>query len=161
MYDYRAFWGSSICSCPSSTMCRHRISAILWLKAQTVQESSARGGSAVPPEEKPSGGVAEELTALLAAYPTQTLTRQLGERRVSALVQRENSGDGAVFREGSAVSVELPWIPATVRFICPLEHSSCTCHSRNFCAHKAEALLTWQLRHGIVTADSLPGRFSE
>lgn len=151
--------GSSTCSCPSSTMCRHRISAILWLKAQTVQESSAPGGSAVPPEEKPSGGVAEELTALLATYPTQTLTRQLGERRVSALVQRENSGDGAVIREGSAVSVELPWIPATVRFICPLEHSGCTCHSRNFCAHKAEALLTWQLRHGIVTADSLLAAF--
>ena len=74
--------------------------------------------------------MAEELTALLSAYPTQVLTRQLGERRVSALVQRESSGERAASREGSAVTVELPWIPATVRFICPLEHSSCTCHSR-------------------------------
>ena len=103
-----------------------------------------------PPEEK-----AEELTALLSAYPTQTLTRQLGERRVSALIQRERLGPGADIREGSTVAVDLPWIPATIRLIAPLEHSSCTCHSRSFCLHKAEALLTWQLRHGIVTADTL------
>lgn len=145
--------GSSTCTCPSSAMCRHRISAILWLKEQAAREEAPKKGAAAPPEEGAPG--AAELTALLSAYPTQALTRQLGERRVSALVQRERCGEGADIREGGAVTVELPWLPATVRFIPPLEHSSCTCHSRSFCSHKAEALLTWQLRHGIVTADSL------
>ncbi len=151
--------GSSTCTCPSSSMCRHRISAILWLKEQAAREGA-------PPVEatSPSGGEllgeeAEELPVLLSAYPAQALTRQLGERRVSALVHREHSGEKTAIREGSAVTVELPWIPATVRFICPLEHSSCTCHSRSFCTHKAEALLIWQLRHGIVTADSLLAAF--
>ena len=145
--------GSSTCTCPSSTMCRHRISAILWLKEQAAQESAQE--TTVPSEGEPPGEAAGELAALLSAYPTQALARQLGGRRVSALVQRERSGEGAAVREGSTVTVELPWIPATVRFIAPLEHSSCTCHSRSFCPHKAEALLIWQLRHGVVTADSL------
>lgn len=151
--------GSSTCTCPSSTMCRHRISAILWLKEQAVQASPPPEEAAAPSEDAPSEEEADDLTALLSAYPTQTLTRQLGERRVSTLVQRESSGEGAAIREGSAVTVELPWIPATVRFISPLEHSSCTCHSQSFCVHKAEALLTWQLRHGVVTADSLLAAF--
>ena len=140
--------GNSTCTCPSSSMCRHRMSAILWLRDQAAQESG-------PPGETPPGEEAEDLAALLSSYPAQALARQLGERRVSALVQRENAGEGAAIRAGSAVTVELPWVPATVRFIAPLEHSSCTCHSRSFCVHKAEALLTWQLRQGVVTAESL------
>ena len=147
--------GSSTCTCPSSSMCRHRISAILWLKEQAAQESAPSEETAASSGEEPPEKVEEELAALLSTYPTQGLTRQLGERRVSALVQRESSSEGASIREGSAVTVELPWLSATVRFICPLEHSSCTCHSRSFCVHKAEALLIWQLRHGVVTADSL------
>lgn len=148
--------GSSTCTCPSSTICRHRISAILWLKEQASQENASTEESAAPAEDEQAGEMSEELTALLSAYPTQTLIRQLGERRVSSLVQRETSGEAAAtIQEGSAVTVELPWIPATVRFISPLEHSRCSCHSQSFCTHKAEALLTWQLRHGVVTADSL------
>jgi hypothetical protein len=151
--------GSSTCTCPSSTMCRHRISAILWLKEQASLEDTSTEEAAAPSENEPAGEMSEELTALLSDYPTQTLIRQLGERRVSSLIQRENSGEEISIQEGSTVTVELPWIPATVRFISPLEHSRCTCHSQSFCTHKAEALLTWQLRHGIVTADSLLATF--
>lgn len=147
--------GNSICSCPSSAMCRHRMAAILWLKEQSAQTAPPPGETAAPAADAPPEETAEELAALLSAYPTQTLTRQLGERRVSALIQRERLGPGASIREGSTVTVDLPWSPATVRLIAPLEHSSCTCHSRSFCLHKAEALLIWQLRHGVVTADAL------
>lgn len=145
--------GNSTCTCPSSAMCRHRICAILWLKNQ--QEAAVSGAAVSPAEDDPSGEGAEKLADLLSTYPTQALARQLGERRVSALVQRESSGQGAAIREGSVVTVELPWIPAAVRLISPLEHSSCTCHSLNLCVHKAEALLTWQLRHGAATAEQL------
>ena len=142
--------GSSACSCPSSALCRHRITAMLWLKEQAAGEEPAQPG-----EEAPEEGPQEDLPALLAAFPTDQLIRQLGERRTAILVQREAAGEGAAIREGSAVTVELPWAPATVRFIAPLEHSSCTCHSRSFCVHKAEALLTWQLRRGVVAPETL------
>lgn len=153
--------GNSTCTCPAATLCRHRISAILWLKERAMRENH-------PPEEQASsaeGNPAEErpeaLAALLSAYPARALIRQLGERRTSSLIRREGSGSGgaASIREGSTVTVELSRFPATVRFIAPLEHSRCTCRSRSFCTHKAEALLTWQLRHGIVTADSLLSDF--
>ena len=147
--------GNSVCTCPSSAMCRHRMSAILWLKEQAAQEIAASGENAAPSGEEAPGATAEEMAAELSSCPAQALARQLGERRVSALVQRESSGEGASVREAGSVTVELPWIPATVRLIHPLEHSSCSCHSRSFCIHKAEALLIWQLRRGLATADGL------
>ena len=144
--------GSSTCSCPSSTMCRHRITAMLWLKEQADAPSEEEDCA---PEKAAEAQPQEDLSALLTAFPSDQLIRQLGERRAAALVQRETAGEGAAIREGSAVTVELPWVPATVRFIVPLEHSSCTCHSQSFCIHKAEALLTWQLRRGVVAPESL------
>ena len=44
----------------------------------------------------------------------------------------------------------MPWLSACVRLLEPLEHSTCTCHSKTFCPHKAEALLYWQLKEGIA-----------
>lgn len=142
--------GGSTCSCPSSAMCRHRITAMLWLKEQAAQERTVPLGKEEP-EERPQ----QDLSALLAAFPTDQLVRQLGERRTAALVQREATGENAAIQEGSTVTVELPWIPATVRFIAPLEHSSCTCHSPSFCVHKAEALLIWQLHQGVISPETL------
>lgn len=43
--------GNSICSCPSSAMCRHRMAAILWLKEQSAQTAPPPGGN-----RRPSGG---------------------------------------------------------------------------------------------------------
>lgn len=151
--------GNSTCTCPSTTMCRHRISAILWLQEQISQDNASAEDVAISSEDEPVGEISEELTALLSAYPCQSLLRQLGERRVDSLIQRENTPQKATIQESSTVTVEMPWIPATVRFIVPLEHSRCTCHSRNFCIHQAEALLTWQLRHGVITIENLLSAF--
>lgn len=147
--------GGNTCGCPSSSMCRHRITAMLWLKERAAQENDSVKESIPSSEGAPEAGVQEELTALLAAVPANQLIRQLGERRTVALVQREADGAGGAIRAGSTVTVEMPWVPATVRLIVPLEHSSCTCHSQNFCIHKAEALLTWQLRQKVVTPEEL------
>ncbi len=113
------------------------------VEEQSAQTAPRRETAA--PAARAGRETAEELAALLSAYPTQTLTRQLGERRVSALIQRAPREEQHRDRGPAVVS-------ATVRLIAPLEQR--TCHSRSFCLHKAEALLTWQLR-GVVTADAL------
>ena len=93
--------------------------------------------------------------AQLRAYPVEKLVRQLGTKRLAAVLSRRQSGAGPVMTETSVITVEMPWLPATVRLLEPLEHSTCTCHSRAFCSHKAEALLYWQLEHGIADPASL------
>lgn len=130
--------GESRCSCPSSAICRHRIAAILWLKQQLD------GG---PPAAAPPPGPALQE---LRAYPPEKLVKQLGAKRSSAALFRHQSGGGPEIAVTSVVTVEMPWLPASVRLLEPLEHSSCTCHSKTFCSHKAEALLYWQLKEGIA-----------
>ena len=129
--------GQSRCSCPSGAVCRHRVTAILWLKRQL---------DAAPASTPPQKPEFQELRA----YPPEKLAKQLGAKRLSAALFRHQSGGGPEIAETSVVTVDMPWLPASVRLLEPLEHSSCTCHSKTFCAHKAEALLYWQLNEGIA-----------
>lgn len=137
--------GESKCSCPSSAMCRHRLAAMLWLRDQVGAE----------PEQK-----APEFPSLLA-YPTEKLAKQLGARRLAGILFRHRSGGCPKITESSVVTVELTWLPATVRLLEPLEHSTCTCKSKALCLHKAEALLSWQLSKGIAKAEDLEPKITE
>lgn len=139
MCTIRVPLGDSKCTCPSSSMCRHRLAAMLWLRDQIDTE---------PEERQP------EFPSLLT-YPTEKLTKQLGPKRLAGILFRYRSGAGPTITESSVVTVELPSIPATVRLLEPIEHSTCSCKSKSFCLHKAEALLFWQLAKGVVTADAL------
>ena len=113
----RAPLGASTCSCPSSAMCRHRMTAILWLRDQT---------------EEPAAPIISEFTEL-RDYPTEKLTKQLGTKRLSAILFRHKSGGGPAITESTVVAMELPWVPATVRLLEPLEHSTCSCKSNCKC----------------------------
>lgn len=135
--------GESVCSCPSSSMCRHRIAAILWLRERYEAEAKAEtAGEPVKFDE-------------LRAYPVDALVKQLGRKRVSAVLFRHQSQAGPKIDETSVVTVEMPWSPANVRLLQPLEHSTCSCHSKTFCAHKAEALLYWLLEQKAVDPSAL------
>ena len=130
--------GESRCSCPSSAICRHRITSILSLKQQLDAQPAA-----APPPSKPE-------FQELRNYPPEKLAKQLGAKKLSAALFRYQSGGGPEIAETSVVTVDMPWLPASVRLLEPLEHSTCTCHSKTFCPHKAEALLYWQLKEGIA-----------
>lgn len=139
----RAPLGDSSCSCPSSGICRHRIAAILWLQGMSQDVSEP---AAVPASPDFAG---------LRAVEPQKLARQLGARRLTELLEHRKAGEPVIRPGGSTITVELPWIPATVRLLEPLEHSSCSCHSQGLCMHKAQALLCWQLDQGLADPDAL------
>ena len=134
----RAPLGESTCSCPSSSMCRHRLAAALLLKEYAAD--------AQPPAQE-----FEELKR----FPADRLARVLGGKRLAAALFRFENRSGPAIRESSVIEVDMPWHPATVRLLEPLEHSVCTCHRKNLCVHKAEALLHWQLYKKITTAKML------
>lgn len=142
--------GESGCSCPSSSICRHRIAAILWLQENCRQNAQSEGPSC---EENP--GDTPRKFEELAAYPTDKLLRQLGVRQLSSVLFRLESGSLPKISKTSVVTVEMPWVPATVRLLEPLEHSTCTCRSKSFCLHKAQALLYWKTEEGLVDQDTL------
>ncbi len=130
--------GKSACSCPSSSVCRHRIGAMLWL----------RDRAGTPEPLKPT-------FESLKAYPAERIAKQLGQKRVAGILFRHRSGSGPEIEESSTVRVVLPWHPEVVRLLDPIADSTCSCRSRSFCNHRAEALLYWQLKTGIVKTEDL------
>lgn len=137
--------GASSCSCPSSAMCRHRLAAILWLRDMA---------------EEPAAPIVSEFNEL-RDYPTEKLIKQLGAKRLAAILFRHKSGGGPAISESTVVAMELPWVPATVRLLEPMEHSTCSCKSKTFCIHKAEALLYWKLWKGHEKPEHLEPALSE
>lgn len=210
--------GESSCSCPSSGICRHVVTAILWLKSQIDQGEGGNQQSQEDPEnqqdrgnqegqEHPEGqesrgdqegqgvsdsraaGVSQEAegnqtasdscvrvpvkeeTGTLAgekpgektaalreeflSVPLDRLKRICGSRRFQTLLSHAKSGELPELVETSIVTAAIPWEQVTVRLLSPLEHSTCTCHSKELCAHKAQALMIYQLKHGKISLKDL------
>lgn len=189
--------GESTCTCPSRSMCRHIVQAILVLKeraagaqAGTVagpeQAAGAETGMAAGPEnvtgteaeaaagpERTAGTEAETMagpkreaagmyaqSALrgeINAYPFQALKKALGNRSFQSLASQVMSGVKPQIQYASVVTVSLPDREHVVKLLSPLAYSSCTCHRKELCAHKAAAILWCQLEAGVITGEQLAG----
>ena len=146
----RAPLGESSCSCPSSGICRHVMTAILWLKSQMDQGGEGRMDETGQSDEGTAGPVEEFLSVPLAQ-----LKRACGSRRFGTFLGHAKFEELPELAETSTVTVTIPWEEATVRLLSPLEYSACTCHSRELCVHKAQALLIYQLKYGRISIKDL------
>ncbi len=226
--------GESKCSCPSRSMCRHIVQAILVLKESCQKEGgageggteAARAGESgtdgreaaesqevlTAPAEAQNGGDAanagaqgggDTLTAReggsredtagsekayniddadgkaqqnginaaekqssnekkqtilikeITEYPFEKLKKTLGTRGFQTFVNQVAAKLQPEIRYSSVITVKLP--EYTVKLLSPLEYSTCTCHKKELCVHKASAILWCQLEAGILTGEKLLG----
>ncbi len=142
-------WESS-CSCPSRSVCRHIIGAILWLKGHLSEEDKEETDEERP--EKQPETIGQELTDALRSITPSAIKRALGKElpRTVADVQA-----GRIeLTETSILSAKLPDGTA-VRLLYPLEFSTCACHRKELCSHKAAAVLAWQVQQNLTDPDTL------
>ncbi len=210
--------GESRCTCPSRSICRHVVQAILVLKescgkgaeaeeesggqgmaegalnqadsaegdsvqgdsaenassqGNSVKGASGQGGSA---EGGSSQGAAEGAVSQSASgrdaalgqgaagakvrgeieqYPFAQLKKALGSRHLQILHNQLLSGIKPQIQYSSIVTVQLPEQNMVVKLLSPLEYSSCTCHKKEMCVHKASAILWCQLEAGTVKESDL------
>lgn len=144
----RAPLGESKCSCPSRSICRHIVTAILWMK-RAAEQGEYSAGQTDHIEKKE--GVLEEILAL----PAERLRRACGTRRYGQFLAHIRAGEFPSMEESSVVTVVLPWENATVKLLEPFAYSTCTCHSKELCAHKAQAALAYQIRKGKLSLKDL------
>lgn len=137
----RAPIGDSVCSCPSRSICRHVVTAVLWLKGELGKEEKQ------PSAPKPL----EEILNL----PADRLKRACKGRQFRQFLAHIQADGLPPIEESSVVTVLLPWENASVKLLEPFEHTSCTCHSRELCAHKAQAALAYQLKKGRLSLREL------
>ena len=87
------------------------------------------------------------------------LKKALGSRRQQNFINLAAAGVRPKIRYSSVITVELPFQEfsekITVKLLWPLEYSSCTCHKKELCPHKAAAILWCQLEAKTLTKEGL------
>lgn len=159
--------GESTCTCPSRSMCRHIVTAVLWLKknlgtgdcgGQEAGDGSAAEkaeGAGQAGEAGKEGTPGQPQFAEFLALPLERLKKACGASHYRKLIAHVRTGGLPPVGISSIVTVELPWEQAAVKLLEPLSYSSCTCHSKELCTHKAQALLIWRLKEGACTLEEL------
>ncbi len=168
--------GESICSCPSHSICRHIVTAILWMKRELEAQGENFGEIPEQAEAMTSGETVEkeahaeavapgEITVQSAKKPSvlngileiprERLMRACGSKRLAQFLMHMQAGELPPVTEGSVVTVVLPWEKATVKLLEPVEYTACSCHSKELCVHKAQAMLAYQLLKERYTLQEL------
>lgn len=121
-------------------------------------EEAAGNGMAEWPE---AGGMRQELSEEIAAYPLVNIRRILGSRRLQDIAGQIKAGQKPRITYSSIVTVCFPEQGNTVKLLSPLEYSSCTCHKKEFCVHKAAAVLWCKREAGLVTLAEVEAETAE
>ena len=205
--------GESKCTCPSRSICRHVVQAILVLKESYCKDNTVMGVQAGNSEEdlradakkqvesnlvkenlsesgkekeqnsngekeisngecesnigilketaaesdmgKDKGKGTSKVLQEIEEYPLAQLKKVLGNRQLQILHNQFLSGVRPKIQYSSIVTVQLPEQGTTVKLLAPLEYSSCTCHKKEICVHKASAILWCQLETGSIQVEDL------
>ncbi|MCM1540841.1 MAG: hypothetical protein NC121_06210 [Blautia sp.] len=109
--------------------------------------------------------VSDKVRREIDAYPLPVLKKTLGTRQFQRFVSQVVSEVRPQIQYASIVTVRLPAREAgadiVVKLLSPLEYSSCTCHKKELCAHKAAAILWCKLDSGKLTREELTEEASE
>lgn len=174
--------GESKCSCPSRSICRHIILAILTLKESVANDeiiskddSTAKTADSGFSEknntttetdltvsserskitETDKTSLQEQLWNEIRSYPEKVLYRTMGTRRFASFQNKIRENIQPDMEESSVFTIQLPGENITVKLLSPLEYSSCTCHKKELCPHKAEAILWCKLKAGVLSLKEL------
>ncbi|MDE6731153.1 MAG: hypothetical protein K2J71_10325, partial [Oscillospiraceae bacterium] len=145
----------SLCSCPSRTVCRHLITAILWLRENC--ENNTENNSEITetiPEISENPGIPDLLRQALSGMTIPELKKAIGNQSGALLpLIREQK---ILLEESSILTGTIPdQNRTTVKILYPLEYSSCTCHKKELCAHKASVILAWQFKENLIQTEDL------
>lgn len=175
----------SKCTCPSRSICRHVVLGILVLKeyaaanagedsinetadeteTEKVKETDATPDKSETENEESetdkSHNLQEKLKEEIAAFPLTNIRKAMGNRQFQNLVGLIKAGQRPKILYSSTITVQLPTQDITVKLLSPLEYSTCTCHKKELCAHKAEAILWCKLEEDQITQDMLGAEIME
>ncbi len=170
--------GDSKCSCPSRSMCKHIVMGAIAVKrkyeaggADAGQGASGSGddgagqGASMPSgtAECQAGQVlgsatteqAETSFPELDSYTLDKIKKQLGASAFRRVCQRMRIAEEPSITITSVVTVAFGDTEATVKLLEPVEYSTCSCHKKELCQHKAEAIIAYQLHKGLLTKEKL------
>lgn len=118
-------------------------------------EGSTEASTNEAVENKTAVTMIEKVAQLIADYPLVKLCKNLGTRRIQEVIGAAKTGRKPQITYSSVVTVQPIAKSMTVKLLFPLEHATCTCHKKEFCVHKAEAVLWCKLESGQLGIQDL------
>ena len=91
----------------------------------------------------------------LESYTLEQIKKQLGASTFRKVCQRMRVAEAPNITVTSVVTVSFGDTDTIVKLLEPLAYSTCSCHKKELCSHKAEAIIAYQLHKGILTKDML------
>ncbi len=91
----------------------------------------------------------------LESYTLEQIKKQLGASTFRKVCQRMRVAEAPNIIVTSVVTVSFADTDTIVKLLEPLAYSTCSCHKKELCSHKAEAIIAYQLQKGILTKDML------
>ncbi len=118
-------------------------------------EGSTEASTNEAVENKTAVTMIEKVAQQIADYPLVKLCKNLGTRRIQEVIGAAKTGRKPQITYSSVVTVQPIAKSMTVKLLFPLEHATCTCHKKEFCVHKAEAVLWCKLESGQLGIQDL------
>lgn len=118
-------------------------------------EGSTEASTNEAVENKTAVTMIEKVAQQIADYPLVKLCKSLGTRRIQEVIGAAKTGRKPQITYSSVVTVQPIAKSMTVKLLFPLEHATCTCHKKEFCVHKAEAVLWCKLESGQLGIQDL------
>ena len=118
-------------------------------------EGSTEASTNEAVENKTAVTMIEKVAQQIDDYPLAKLCKSLGTRRIQEVIGAAKTGRKPQITYSSVVTVQPIAKSMTVKLLFPLEHATCTCHKKEFCVHKAEAVLWCKLESGQLGIQDL------
>lgn len=136
----------SKCSCPSRSICKHIVMAVLYIKNNTSDESVNSHATHVENGEK---------FPQICAYPIEEMRKKLGAGAFKKVWEYIQTAKEPQITVGSVITVYFSNLEIAVKLLEPLEYSTCSCHKKEWCVHKVQAILYYQLSEGVISKERI------
>lgn len=139
------------CSCPSRNICKHILICILYIKQNL---SSIFGQVSVA--ENNENTQAKDFSWILD-YNIEEIKKGLTQKAFKDIIFRLNLGRDIEIKEEAFLIVEFKDCGIRVRFAenSSIDKSICTCKEKDFCVHRAEAIICYKLYKKVLDMNAL------
>lgn len=143
---------NSKCTCPSSSICKHIVMALLYLKE--FYDNNQDGAEEIKEEAK------EEIDETVFYEELKKLTGEkvlelVGKKNYNSLINSIFIRNEAVFEYGDMLTVSIASQSVKVYFPKEnsIENAMCSCKEKGICSHKAYALISYLIKEGKITEE--------
>ena len=143
---------NSKCTCPSSSICKHIVMALLYLKEfYDNNQDGAEGVKEEAKEEIDETAFYEELKKITG----EKILELVGKKNYNSLINSIFIRDEAVFEYGDMLTVSIASLNVKVYFPKEnsIENAMCSCKEKGICSHKAYALISYLIKEGKITEE--------